>query len=149
MDYSIVEKYKNNLLAFIAGALVSAGATWTVAGNLHAQKVDILETSLRENQKKLSETQVTLGKAQMAAATASATLKAEQGAQSRNQELNILLRSIDKEIATKKEELIMASPLSNSSPKGDLYMRTEDELKSLLQQRNAVLSQLIRQAKAE
>lgn len=149
MDFSVIEKHKNNLLAFIAGAVVALGATWTVAGNLHAQKVDILETALRESQKKLGEAQVSLEKAQIAVAAASASLKAEQGARSRKQDLNLLLRSIDKEIALKKKELIMASGISSSDQKGELYLRAEDELRSLNERRNDVLAQLIRLPNAQ
>ncbi|WP_313168277.1 hypothetical protein [Massilia oculi] len=144
MDFSVMEKYKNNLLAFFAGAVIALGATWTVAGNLHAQKVDILETALRESQKKLGEAQLSLEKAQTVAAAASESLKAEQGAHSRKQDLNLLLRSINKEIALKKKELIMASGISSSDQKGELYLRAEDELRSLNERRNDVLSQLIR-----
>lgn len=36
MDFSVLEKHKNNLLAFTAGVVVAIGATWAVANNLHA-----------------------------------------------------------------------------------------------------------------
>lgn len=154
MDFSIVEKHKNNLIAFASGAIVVSTIVWTVASNLHVQKIDILETSLRECQRKLNETQLSLEKAQIIATAASASLQVEQGKYSRKQELNSLLRAIDKDIATKKNELVMASPISvasrqsDSEPKGELYLRAEEELESLLQQRKDVMSQLILQPNA-
>jgi mannitol-specific phosphotransferase system IIBC component len=141
---SVIEKHKNNLLAFTAGVVVAVGVTWTVAGNLHAQKVDILETALRESQKKLEEAQLSLERAQTGAAATSASLKAEQDTHSRKQDLNLLLRSIDKEIVLKKKELIMASGISSTDQKGELYLQAEDELRSLQGRRNDVLAQLIR-----
>jgi hypothetical protein len=144
VDFSAIEKHKNNLLAFIGGAVVALGATWTVAGNLHAQKVDILETAFRESQRKLGEAQLSLEKAQSVAAIASESLKAEQGANSRKQDLNLLLRSIDKEIASKKKELIMASGISSADRKGELYLQAEGELMALQERRNDVLTELIR-----
>lgn len=150
MDFTISEKYKNNLLAFGAGAIVSGGLVWAIAGNLHAQKVDILETSLREAKIKLAETKGQLTEAQLSLANAndSATataiaLKTEQDKQSRRQELASLLRSIDKDIKARKQELILASPISPNDSKGELYLRAESELASLEERRNEVLAQQI------
>lgn len=64
MDVTIPEKYKNNLPAFFAGVLLSGSVVWAVAANLHAQKVDILETALRESKTKLAESQGQLAEVQ-------------------------------------------------------------------------------------
>lgn len=150
MDFTIPEKYKNNLLAFGAGVLFSGSIVSAIAGNLHAQKVDILETALRESKLKLADTQgqlaaaqLSLEKAKDSATAVAVTLKAEQDKQSRKQELASLLRSIDKEIKARKQELILASPISAGGPKGELYLRAESELASLEERRNDVLAQQI------
>lgn len=150
MDFTISEKYKNNFLAFGAGAIVSGSIVWAIAGNLHAQKVDILETALRESKIKLADTQgqlaeaqLALGKAKDSAISAAVALKGEQDKRSRREELASLLRSIDKDIKGKKQELIRASPISVGGPKGELYLRAQSELASLEDRRNEVLAQQI------
>lgn len=149
MDFTILEKHKDNLIAFCAGAIVFSSITWTIAGNFHSKKVDILETSLRQSQQKLSEAQQAAQTAQLRAAAISQSMSVENAKQSRKQELNALLSSIDKQIQKKKAELIMASPIGFASrsfedePKGALYLQTEAELTLLQEQRNKILTQLI------
>ena len=139
-----VEKWKNNLFAFGAGVLLSGGLVWKISENLHKQELAILERSAADTEKRLDHTQGLLRDAEQSVASVSALLKVRQATREQRSTLDALLRTVEGEIATKKEELVRVSRISNSDPQSDLYLYAESELASLQQQRADIRSQMIR-----
>ncbi|WP_066881881.1 hypothetical protein [Dechloromonas denitrificans] len=133
MDMSVIEKFKNNFLAFLVGALASGATVWSVADGLHKKEVTIIEREKAELQKRLNQaetvlkTQIVLPKACVA--------DAEENPR-RKQDVEALIQSLDAEIKAKKVELARNVPMMVDSPKDEGYMRVEVELRSLQQQRD-------------
>ena len=122
---------------------MSGGLIWKISESLHTQELAILERSVADFEKRLAYTQGLLKDAEQSAATASVALNIGQGRREQRTRLESLLRIVEGEIVTKKEELVRASRISNADPQSDLYLYAESELASLQQQRTDIRSQMI------
>lgn len=137
MDMSVVEKFKNNFIAFLIGAVASGAVVWSAADNLHKKEVAIIEREKIDLQRRLSETEVSLKAQIMRPKSVPTDMIA------REQEIETLIQTLDVEIKAKKVELARNSPLTVDGPKDEGYMRVESELKSLQQQRDNARQRLI------
>lgn len=137
MGPSAIEKFKNNLVAFLVGAITSGGIVWSVADNLHKKEITILEREQIEIQKRLNEAVTLL------ATTKASVSDSHDSSSTRKQEIETLIQKLDAEIKAKKVELARHSPMSDDSPKDGSYMRIDDELRSLQQQRDEARQRLI------
>lgn len=140
MDATLLAKFKNNLIAFIAGSIVSSAGAWTVADNLHKKEIAILERELADSQKRFAEADVALKAAQQ---TSKIMIPPKKISAQQRLEVESLVKELDAEIKVKKEELVRHSPISVDSPKNDSYLRVEEELRSLQKQRNETRLRLI------
>lgn len=141
MDLSIFEKFKANLVALLAGVIVSVPATWTVADNLHKKEVAILELQNTNVQKHLAEVEALLKVArQEALDSGTANVDASRA---RKAELEALIRDLDVEIKAKKVELVRHSGLEVDGPKDASFLEIENELHTLQAQRDDARRQLI------
>lgn len=140
MDTSVIEKFKNNFLAFLVGALASGATVWSAADGLHKKEVTIIEREKAELQRRLTEAEATL---RTQATLPKAGTADAGGSLNRKQDIEALIQSLDVEIKAKKVELARNAPMMADSPKDEGYMRVEGELRSLQQQRDEARLRLI------
>lgn len=140
MNPSILEKYKDHVPAFFAGAVAFTIATWFVSDNFRTREVAVLEREKAELQHRLSEAEAALKQLGNAVAvTASSKNLTADG----RKELDTLIRTIDIEIASKKDELIRYAGSRVNDPPTESYKRIEEELRSLQEQRDQARRRLI------
>jgi hypothetical protein len=141
MDVAILlDKFNKNLIALLVGASVSAAGTWSIAENLHKKETAILERELADYQKRLSESDATLKAAKQ---TSKDIISPDRSSAQQKTEIEALVKKLDVEIASKKVELIRHSPIMVDGPKDDSFLRVEEELRSLQNQRDEARLRLI------
>lgn len=140
MDATLLEKFKNNIIALLVGACASAAGAWSVADSLHKKETAILERELTDYQRRLSESDVALKAAQQ---TSKNAISRDRISAQQKPEIEALVKKLDAEIASKKGELIRHSPIMVDGPKGDSFLRVEEELRSLQKQRDEARLRLI------
>jgi hypothetical protein len=141
LDFSVLDKYKNNLAALLAGVIIGAICTWQVTSEITTRDVKFLERQLAEVLKQSQEKDARLSAAQQATLTALARVPAVDPSIKR-EHLESLIKKIDVEIAGKLAALAAASPLRDGPP-GKLYLELEKDIDLLKRQRDEAAHRLI------
>jgi hypothetical protein len=142
MDATVLQKFKDNLPALAAGAILAVPATWQVADTFNKREVAILERQLADFQKRLDEKDALLKSAQQSAQAAKAQV-APVSFGRRKTELESLIKRFDRDIAAKQSALAAASPMRPGDPEGDLYLGIKRDITALKQERDEANQLLI------
>jgi len=151
-----LEKLKNPVIALLGGLLVGASVTWTAATNLHEERVKILETARVELERQIVVRDKAIDQKDSELQALSSKLTAQPVVASSNPkssaELQKLIAQLDTEIEKKRVELGRNAGLRvvgfvenerHETPKSDAYVRIEQELQALNEQRNFARKKLI------
>ena len=143
-------KQKRPLAAFMAGLTLGIPATWTVATKVHEERITIQDMARAELQRQIAIQDKKIEQKDMEIKTLSAKLSGQSLAASSHlkssAELQKFIAQLDAEIAKKKVELsrnagLSSEPFSDSgrheTQKSDEYVRIDQELQALNEQRNA------------
>lgn len=144
MDPSILDKYKDNIVAFFAGSITFCIATWLVADNFRTREVAVLEREKAELQRRISDADMALK--QCGAVAEASSARSNRLSSLGRIQLETLINTIDFEINSKKEQLAGNSSITVGGPQPESYGRIEAELKSLQEQRDQARRRLINAA---